>query len=105
MTAMGSRQTLLSIEGLPLHYGAAQALFGIDLEVAEGETVAIVGANGAGKSSLLKAITGIVPPSGGRILLDGHDVTGQPAARMAGPGVALSPEGREVFGDLSVREH
>jgi phenylacetate-coenzyme A ligase PaaK-like adenylate-forming protein/ABC-type branched-subunit amino acid transport system ATPase component len=105
MTAMGSRQTLLSIEGLTLHYGAAQALFGIDLEVAEGETVAIVGANGAGKSSLLKAITGIVPPSGGRILLDGQDVTGQPAARMAALGVALSPEGREMFGDLSVREN
>ncbi len=102
---MGSRKTLLRIENLTLHYGAAQALFGIDLEVAEAETVAIVGANGAGKSSLLKAITGIVPPSGGRIVLDGHDVAGQPASRMASLGVALSPEGREMFGDLSVREN
>jgi phenylacetate-coenzyme A ligase PaaK-like adenylate-forming protein/ABC-type branched-subunit amino acid transport system ATPase component len=102
---MESRKTLLHIQGLTLHYGAAQALFGVDLEVAEGETVAIVGANGAGKSSLLKAITGIVAPSGGRILFAGQDVTGQPPSRMATLGVALSPEGREMFGDLSVREN
>ena len=102
---MESRKTLLHIQGLTLHYGAAQALFGVDLEVAEGETVAIVGANGAGKSSLLKSITGIVTPSGGRILFSGQDVTGQSPSRMATLGVALSPEGREMFGDLSVREN
>jgi phenylacetate-coenzyme A ligase PaaK-like adenylate-forming protein/ABC-type branched-subunit amino acid transport system ATPase component len=100
-----ARKTLLRIENLTLHYGAAQALFGIDLDVTEGETVAIVGANGAGKSSLLKAIAGIVPPSGGRILLEGQDVTGKPASHMASLGVALSPEGREMFGDLSVQEN
>ena len=105
MTTMESRKTLLHVQGLTLHYGAAQALFGIDLDVAEGETVAIVGANGAGKSSLLKAITGIVAPSGGHILFAGQDVTGQPPSRMATLGVALSPEGREMFGDLSVREN
>jgi phenylacetate-CoA ligase len=102
---MGSRQPLLAIQGLTLHYEAAQALFGIDLEVDAGETVAIVGANGAGKTSLLRAITGLVPPSGGRILLDGRDITGLPSSHMATLGVALSPEGREVFGDLSVREN
>lgn len=102
---MDTRKTLLTVEGLTLHYGAAQALFGIDLRLTEGETVAIVGANGAGKSSLLKAITGLVPSSGGRILLDGRDVTGQPAYAMAALGVVLSPEGREMFGDLSVREN
>ncbi len=105
MTAMEPRRTLLRIEGLTLHYGAAQALFGIEFEVAEGETVAIVGANGAGKSSLLKAITGLVPPSGGRILLDGREVTGKSPSHMAGLGVALAPEGREMFGDLTVREN
>ncbi len=104
MTVIRARKSLLVIQGLTLHYGAAQALFGIDLAVAEGETVAIVGANGAGKSSLLKAITGLVRPSGGRILFDGRDVTGEPSFRMAARGVALVPEGREMFGDLSVRE-
>jgi phenylacetate-CoA ligase len=105
MTAMDSRKTLLKIEDLTLHYGAAQALFGINLEIAEGETVAIVGANGAGKSSLLKAILGLVLPSGGRILLDGRDVTGKPPSHMTALGVALSPEGREMCGDLTVREN
>ena len=105
MTDLEPRKTLLEIEGLTLHYGAAQALFGIDLRVAAGETVAIVGANGAGKSSLLRAITGLVPPSGGRVLLDGQDVTGHPPSRMAALGVTLSPEGREMFSDLSVREN
>lgn len=102
---MGTRKTLLKTEGLTLHYGAAQALFGIDLEVAEGEAVAIVGANGAGKSSLLKAIAGLVPPSGGRVWLDGRDVTGMPPSHLAALGTALCPEGREMFGDLTVLEN
>ena len=104
MTPMGFEKPFLKIEGLTLHYGAAQALFGVDLTVAKGETVAIVGANGAGKSSLLRAVSGLVPPSDGRILFAGQDVTGRPASHMAALGVALSPEGREMFGDLTVRE-
>ncbi len=102
---MKTGKPLLKIEGLTLHYGAAQALFGIDLEVAEGEAVAIVGANGAGKSSLLKAIAGLVPPSGGRVWLDGRDVTGMPSSHLAVLGTALCPEGREMFGDLTVLEN
>ncbi len=96
---------LLTIEKLTIHYGAAQALFGVDLQVRQGETVAIVGANGAGKSSLLKAITGLLPLSGGRVLVDGLDVTGKSSAHMATLGVALVPEGREMFGHLSVRDN
>jgi len=96
---------MLKIENLQVHYGAAQALFGIDLQVAAGETVALVGANGAGKSTLLKAVMGLVRPSGGRILFDGRDVTGCSPARMVKFGLALSPEGREMFGDLTVREN
>jgi phenylacetate-CoA ligase len=96
---------LLRIEGLKVHYGAAQVLFGIDLTVAPGETVALVGANGAGKTSLLKAVMGLVPPSGGSIFLDGEEVTGLSPAAMAARGVALCPEGREMFGDLTVREN
>ena len=73
---VSKKDPLLQIENLQVHYGAAQALFGIDLEVGRGETVALVGANGAGKTSLLKAVMGLIPPSGGRILLDGTEVTG-----------------------------
>ena len=106
MTMMSEKkQSLLKIEALTVHYGAAQALFGVDLAVGKGETVALVGANGAGKTSLLKAIMGLVPPSGGKIFLDGKDVTGSSPATMAARGVALCPEGREMFGDLTVREN
>jgi ABC-type branched-subunit amino acid transport system ATPase component len=99
------REPLLRIQNLTVHYGAAQALFGIDLAVAPGETVALVGANGAGKTSLLKAVMGLAPPSGGRIWLDGVEVTGSTPAAMAARGVALCPEGREMFGDLTVKEN
>jgi len=96
---------MLKVDGLTAHYGAAQALFGVSLDVAAGETVALVGANGAGKSTLLKALMGLVKPSGGTILLDDKPVTGRSPARMVRLGLALSPEGREVFGDLSVQEN
>jgi branched-chain amino acid transport system ATP-binding protein len=89
---------LLKIEAFSGHYGTAQAFFGVDLAVGRGETVALVGANGAGKTSLLKAIMGLVPPSGGKIFLDGEEVTGSSA--VAARGVALYPEGREMFSDL-----
>jgi phenylacetate-coenzyme A ligase PaaK-like adenylate-forming protein/ABC-type branched-subunit amino acid transport system ATPase component len=98
-------EPLLKISNLTVHYGAAQALFGVSLSVGRGETVALVGANGAGKTSLLKAVMGLAPPSGGSIVLDGEDVTGAAPAAMAARGVALCPEGREMFGDLTVREN
>jgi phenylacetate-CoA ligase len=103
LTKNGKKDLLLRIEALTVHYGAAQALFGLDLEVRE--TVALVGANGAGKTSLLKAVMGLVPPSAGRIFLDGVEVTGSSPAAMAARGVALCPEGREMFGDLTVQEN
>ena len=96
---------MLKINTLTAHYGAAQALFGIDLAVAAGETVALVGANGAGKSSLLKCLLGLHKPTSGTILFDGKDVTKTTPAGMVRLGVALSPEGREVFPFLNVEEN
>ena len=78
---LGEQRNLLRISNLTVHYGAAQALFGVDLAVGRGETVALVGANGAGKTSLLKAVMGLAPPSGGRIWLDGIEVTGSTRRR------------------------
>jgi phenylacetate-CoA ligase len=96
---------LLAAEGVNLHYGAAQALFQVSLTVPKGQTVALVGANGAGKTSFMKALLGLLPLSGGRILLEGREITSWSAHRRVRAGVALSPEGREVFPGLSVREN
>ena len=96
---------MLKINNLTAHYGAAQALFGIDLEIKQGETVALVGANGAGKSTLLKCLMGLIKPSDGHISLNGADVTRANPAQMVRLGLALSPEGREVFSHLPVLEN
>jgi phenylacetate-coenzyme A ligase PaaK-like adenylate-forming protein/ABC-type branched-subunit amino acid transport system ATPase component len=96
---------MLQINDLNAHYGAAQALFDISLEIAAGETVALVGANGAGKSTLLKCLLGLHKATSGTILLDGKDITKNNPAQMVRLGVALSPEGREVFAHLSVFEN
>jgi len=96
---------LLAIENVTAHYGAAQALFGVDLTVDAGQTVALVGANGAGKTTLLKCIMGLMRASNGRVLLDGRNFTGTSPAKMVRNGLALTPEGREVFPDLSVAEN
>ncbi|SEA37028.1 Phenylacetate-coenzyme A ligase PaaK, adenylate-forming domain family [Desulfuromusa kysingii] len=96
---------MLKINNLTAHYGAAQALFGIDLQINQGETVALVGANGAGKSTLLKCLMGLIKPSAGEISLNGKKVTSSSPAQMVRRGLALSPEGREVFSHLSVLEN
>ncbi len=96
---------MLNIEDLHVHYGTAEALRGVSLQVSAGSTVALVGANGAGKTTLLRAIMGLVRPSAGRIVLDDQDITGSAPGRMVRLGLALSPEGREMFGDLSVRDN
>jgi branched-chain amino acid transport system ATP-binding protein len=96
---------LLAVEDLDVHYGDAQALFGVGVTVEAGETLAVIGANGAGKSTLLRTIAGLLRPSRGRILFDGRDITGVPAHRRAPLGVALVPEGRRLFPSLSVEEN
>ncbi len=101
---MGSRP-LLSIENLSVFHGQFQAIRDLNLEVDPGEIVSIIGANGAGKSSLLKAIVGRVDRVEGAIKLDGVDIVGRATAAIVGSGVALVPEGRRLFPSLTVEEN
>ena len=96
---------MLKIESVKVSYGAIEAVKGVSLEVRAGEVVTIIGANGAGKSTLLKSIVGLEPVAEGRVLIDGKDCTHVPAHQRVGLGVALSPEGRGVFPDQTVREN
>jgi branched-chain amino acid transport system ATP-binding protein len=96
---------VLRVEGLSSHYGRIRALGGVDLEVAEGELVALVGANGAGKTTLLRTVSGVQPASGGRIAFRGHDITRAPPHARVRAGIAQVPEGRQVFGPLSVEDN
>jgi branched-chain amino acid transport system ATP-binding protein len=96
---------LLEVEALDLFYGDARALDGVSLAIAEGEVVAIVGANGAGKSSLIRSIHGIEKPSAGRVLFGGADITRWPSHRVCEAGIGHVAEGRQVFPNLSVLEN
>jgi branched-chain amino acid transport system ATP-binding protein len=96
---------LLSVEALDVRHGLLQAVRQVSFEVAEGETLALVGANGAGKTTLLRAIAGAHRPAGGRIVFEGRDVTPLPAHRRVKLGIALVPEGRRLFPDLTVEEN
>jgi len=97
--------SLLRIENLDARHGQLQAVRGISLEVREGETLALVGANGAGKTTLLRAIAGAHRLAAGRVWLDGADVTQVPAFRRLALGIALVPEGRRLFTDMTVEEN
>jgi len=96
---------LLSVRGLEVAYGGIRAVKGIDLEVRSGELVALIGANGAGKTSTLKALSGLLRPAAGRIDYDGAEVTGKPAYHLVRRGLAMVPEGRGVFPRLTVAEN
>jgi branched-chain amino acid transport system ATP-binding protein len=96
---------MLSVRKLEVSYGGIKAVKGIDLEVGRGEVVALIGANGAGKSSTLKALSGLLKPSAGRIDYDGTEITGKPAYHLVRRGLALVPEGRGVFPRLTVAEN
>jgi branched-chain amino acid transport system ATP-binding protein len=96
---------LLHIEDLWVRYGGITALSGISIDVPEGETVLLVGANGAGKSSTINAVMGLVPASQGRIVLDGTDLSAVPCERRARMGIGYSPEGRRVFPTMSVTDN
>jgi branched-chain amino acid transport system ATP-binding protein len=96
---------MLEVTGLKVSYGGINAVKGIDFQVGAGELVTLIGANGAGKTTTLKTLAGLIRPAAGRIQYDAHNVTGQAAFRLVQLGMALVPEGRGVFGRLTVEEN
>ncbi|MEU0119138.1 ABC transporter ATP-binding protein [Streptomyces bobili] len=96
---------LLHLDAIDAGYGDFQALFGISLDVAEGELLALVGANGAGKSTLLRTVAGALKPFGGTVRFDGEDVTALPDIHRSRKGIGLVPEGRRLFPSLTVEEN
>lgn len=97
--------SLLVVEGLAVHYGGIRAVKGIDLAVEEGEVVCLIGANGAGKTSSLRALAGLLAPAAGTVRYAGRDVTALPVHRRVRLGIAMVPEGRGVFPRLTVEEN
>jgi len=97
--------SLLRLEQLQVSYGGIRAVKGIDIEVRQGELVCLIGANGAGKTTTLKAVTGLVRAAAGRVLYDGQDITGLRVPQIARRGLALVPEGRGVFAQLTIEEN
>ena len=96
---------MLTVEGLRSRYGRIEVLHGVDLAVKSGEIVTVVGANGAGKTTLLRCLSGVQPVSGGAITFRGESFTTVPAWKRLGHGLAQSPEGRQIFTNLSVEEN
>ncbi len=96
---------LLEVENIETHYGASQALFGLSFELREREVLTLIGRNGMGKSTTVKTIMGMLAPRKGRVRIGGVDITGAPEHRVARSGIGLVPEGRRIFGNLSVREN
>jgi branched-chain amino acid transport system ATP-binding protein len=96
---------MLRLEGVDVHYGRRKALSGISMEVREGEFVTLIGANGAGKSTLLRTISGLLTPSAGTIALDGEPIAGRAPHKLVSRGLAHVPEARQIFPDMTVRDH
>jgi branched-chain amino acid transport system ATP-binding protein len=96
---------LLETTGLVAHYGDFQALYGLDVHVEEGETIAIIGANGAGKTTMLRAVSGLLPAATADVTFRGTPIRGLPANQIVAMGIAMVPEGRKLFPSLSVEEN
>ena len=96
---------MLSVTGISAQYGRARVLHDIAFDVTEGDIVSVVGANGAGKTTLVRVLSGMVRPSAGRVLLDGQDITALPVHEIVLRGIAHVPEGRRLFGDMTVLEN
>ena len=97
--------SLLKVSDLKVSYGGIEALRGISFDVEQGQIVTLIGANGAGKSTTLRTISGLVKPAGGKIEFEGKDITGMDPQKIVSSGIALVPEGRHVFANLTVREN
>lgn len=104
-SAANALAPLLQVEGLAVSYGEIQAVKGIDLHVGQGELVCLIGGNGAGKTTTLKGICGLLPVRAGTVRYDGADITGKPAFELVRGGLAMVPEGRGVFGALTIEEN
>ncbi len=98
-------EALLKVEGLQVRYGAIEAVKALDLHIDEGERVTLIGANGAGKTSSLKALTGLLPAAKGEIRFAGHSILGQAPDKLLRQGIAMVPEGRGIFARMSVLEN
>jgi branched-chain amino acid transport system ATP-binding protein len=96
---------LLTVEGLRVAYGAIEALHGISLRVGQGQIVTLIGANGAGKTTLLRCVSGLIRPTSGRVTFDGLEITGMPPHALVRLGIVQAPEGRRIFGPLTVWEN
>jgi branched-chain amino acid transport system ATP-binding protein len=96
---------LLALENLTVSYGAIEALKGLSLSVEAGEVVTLIGANGAGKSTTLRTVAGLLKPKSGRVIFDGRDIAGLPAHEIVALGVGMAPEGRGIFANMTVLEN
>ncbi len=96
---------MLTIENISVNYGAINALKGVSMHVGQGEVITLIGANGAGKTTTLRTITGLLAPREGRIVFEGEDISAAPTHKLVAKGIAMSPEGRGVFANLTVREN
>ncbi len=96
---------MLTLENVSVNYGAIEALTNITLHIEQGEVVTLIGANGAGKTTTLRTITGLLEPKEGRVVYEGKQISGMPTHKLVPMGIAMSPEGRGVFANLSVREN
>jgi branched-chain amino acid transport system ATP-binding protein len=96
---------MLTLENISVSYGAIRALKGVSMHVEQGEVVTLIGANGAGKTTTLRTITGLLSPTEGRILFEKEEISGRPTHQLVARGISMSPEGRGVFANLTVREN
>jgi branched-chain amino acid transport system ATP-binding protein len=96
---------VLKLENVSVNYGAIEALTGISMHVSQGEVVTLIGANGAGKTTTLRTIVGLLEPAEGRVIFEDEDISGKPTHKLVARGISMSPEGRGIFANLTVREN